>query len=75
MHHLETMEDRHVLRWGGLAGVAGSITMIVVLAIVAVFVGPDVLDEGLIERFPEYTPTKSAIVEEPTIRPKGRSTT
>lgn len=53
MHDLEAVEDRSVLRWGGLAGILGSIVMIVVFAIVAVFVGPDVLEEGLIERFPD----------------------
>jgi hypothetical protein len=53
MNDLETMEERRVLRWGGLAGILGSIVMIVVFAIVAVFVGPDVLGEGLIDRFPD----------------------
>jgi hypothetical protein len=53
MHNVETIEERRVLRWGGLAGILGSIVMIVVFVIVAVFVGPDVLEEGLIERFPD----------------------
>ena len=34
-------EDRSVLRWGGLAGVLGGITFILVFVIVIAFVGPD----------------------------------
>jgi hypothetical protein len=50
---LKMIEDRRVLRWGGLAGILGSIVMVVVFAIVAVFVGADVFEEGLVERFPD----------------------
>jgi hypothetical protein len=53
MNDLEMIEERSVLRWGGLAGVLGGIVMIVVFVIVAVFVGADVFDERLIERFPD----------------------
>jgi hypothetical protein len=53
MQDLTMIEDRDVLRWGGLAGILGSVAMIVVFAIVAVFVGPDVFEEGLVERFPD----------------------
>jgi hypothetical protein len=60
MNDLEMIEERRVLRWGGLAGILGSIVMIVVFAIVAVFVGTDVLDEGLIERFPDIRAARTA---------------
>jgi hypothetical protein len=53
MNDIEMIEERSVLRWGGLAGVLGGIVMIVVFVIVAVFVGADVFDEGLIDRFPD----------------------
>jgi hypothetical protein len=47
-------EDRSVARWGGLAGVSGSILLVVVFAIVAIFAGPDPAGpEGPIGRFPE----------------------
>ena len=34
-------QERGVLRWGGLGGIAGSILLVIVFAIVAVFVGSD----------------------------------
>jgi Domain of unknown function (DUF4386) len=47
-------EDRSIARWGGLAGISGSVLLIVVFAIVAIFAGPDPAGpEGPIERFPE----------------------
>lgn len=58
--NLKMSEERRVLRWGGLAGILGSIVMIVVFAIAAVFVGPDVIGEGLIERFPDIQAARTA---------------
>lgn len=46
-------EERSVLRWGGLAGILGSVLMLVTFVIVAVFVGTDYSAAYLIERFPE----------------------
>lgn len=47
-------EDRSVARWGGLAGIGGSVLLVVVFAIVALFVGPEPAGPvGPIERFPE----------------------
>jgi hypothetical protein len=37
----EVEQERSVLRWGGLGGMAGSIVLVIVFAIVAVFVGSD----------------------------------
>ncbi len=34
-------QERAVLRWGGLAGMAGSLVLVIVFVIVAVFVGSD----------------------------------
>ena len=34
-------EEKSVLRWGGLAGIAGGILLVAVFVIVGVFVGPD----------------------------------
>jgi hypothetical protein len=48
------IEEKDVLRWGGLAGILGGIVMIVVFAIVAVFVGTDALEPADdIQRFPD----------------------
>ena len=33
-------EEQSVLRWGGLAGIAGGILLVAVFVIVGVFVGP-----------------------------------
>jgi hypothetical protein len=42
------------LRWGGVAGVAGSVLLLVVFAIVAVFVGMDTISaEDAVARFPD----------------------
>ncbi|MCY7342322.1 MAG: DUF4386 family protein [Pseudonocardia sp.] len=47
-------EDSGVARWGGLAGIGGSVLLVVVFAIVAVFVGPEPAGPaGPISRFPE----------------------
>jgi hypothetical protein len=55
MNNIQRMEqEKSVLRWGGLAGILGSIILILVFAIVIVFVGPDPADpEGLVARFPD----------------------
>ncbi len=49
----EVEQERSVLRWGGLAGMLGSVLMIVTFVIVGVFVGTDYSAAYLIERFPE----------------------
>jgi hypothetical protein len=47
-------EDSSVPRWGGLAGVGGSVLLVVIFAIVALFVGPEPAGPaGPISRFPE----------------------
>ena len=53
-------EDRSVARWGGLAGISGSVLLVVVFAIVVVFAGPDPAGpEGPIERFPEISAVRT----------------
>ena len=48
--------DSGVARWGGLAGIAGSVLLVVVFAIVAVFAGPEPAGPaGPIARFPEIS--------------------
>src|ERR687898_3638211 len=49
----EVEQERSVLRWGGLAGMLGSVLIIVTFFIVGVFVGTDFSAAYLIERFPE----------------------
>ena len=47
-------EERSVLRWGGLAGILGSITFILVFVVVIVFAGVEPTEpEGEIMRFPD----------------------
>jgi hypothetical protein len=47
-------EDVSVARWGGLAGIGGSVLFVAVFVIVAVFAGPEPAGPaGPIERFPE----------------------
>jgi hypothetical protein len=47
-------EDRAILRWGGLAGIGGSVLFIVVFAIVAIFAGAEPAGPaGPVSRFPE----------------------
>src|ERR671912_962860 len=55
MNDLQRMEEeKSVLRWGGLAGILGSIIFIVVFVVVIVFVGADPAQpEGEIMRFPD----------------------
>jgi len=49
-HH----EDSSVARWGGLAGIGGSVLFVVVFAIVTIFAGPEPAGPaGPISRFPE----------------------
>jgi hypothetical protein len=49
-HH----EDNSVFRWGGLAGIGGSVLFVGVFAIVAIFAGPEPAGPtGPISRFPE----------------------
>src|SRR5215218_4032071 len=56
-------EEQSVLRWGGLAGIAGGILLVAVVVIVGVFVGPDPAEpEGLVMRFPDVR--AAHIVEE-----------
>jgi len=46
--------DRSVARWGGLAGISGSVLLVVVFAMVTIFAGPEPAGPaGPIERFPE----------------------
>jgi hypothetical protein len=37
----QNMEEKSVLRWGGLAGILGGIIFILVFVVVIVFMGPD----------------------------------
>jgi hypothetical protein len=49
-----THEDSSILRWGGLAGIGGSVLFLVVFAIVGIFAGPEPAGPaGPISRFPE----------------------
>lgn len=53
-------EDRSVARWGGLAGISGSVLLVVVFAIVAIFAGPDPAGPaGPIERFPQISAVRT----------------
>jgi hypothetical protein len=48
------LEGSSIPRWGGLAGIAGSVLLVVVFAIVVIFVGPEPAGPaGPISRFPE----------------------
>jgi hypothetical protein len=49
-----THQDSSILRWGGLAGIGGSVLFVVVFAIVGIFAGPEPAGPaGPISRFPE----------------------
>ena len=49
-----THDDGSILRWGGLAGIGGSVLLVVVFAIVGIFAGPEPAGPaGPISRFPE----------------------
>lgn len=46
-------EDKNILRWGGLAGILGSLILIIVFGIVIMFVGANPTEpEGFLLRFP-----------------------
>jgi uncharacterized protein DUF4386 len=48
------LEDSSISRWGGLAGIGGSVLFVVVFAIVLIFAGPEPAGPaGPISRFPE----------------------
>ena len=48
------MEEKSILRWGGLAGILGAIIFILVFVIVIVFVGPDSAEpEGEVMSLPD----------------------
>jgi hypothetical protein len=52
--NLQTKEQADsTLRWGGLAGILGSILMLVTFGIVAAFVGMDITPEQSLTRFPD----------------------
>jgi hypothetical protein len=55
MHHQQSFEsDPRVLRWGGLAGILGSVLFVLVFVIVGVFVGADPTEPaGAVMRFPD----------------------
>lgn len=54
MNELQEMEqEKSVLRWGGLAGMLGSVLFIVTFVFVGVFVGDEPSAAGWVERFPE----------------------
>ena len=49
-----THEDNGILRWGGIAGIGGSVLFVVVFAILGIFAGPEPAGPaGPISRFPE----------------------
>ena len=48
-----TDAERSVLRWGGLAGMLGSLLFVVVFVVVGAFVGADPGPEGAVNRFPD----------------------
>jgi hypothetical protein len=62
MKNLQTMEEeKSVLRWGGLAGILGSIIFILVFVVVAVFVGEEPAElAGRVERFPDIRAARTA---------------
>lgn len=54
MYDTQMAEERSVLRWGGAAGIVGSLLLIVVFGVVTAFVGMDsVGSEQELMRFPE----------------------
>ena len=62
MNDSQKMEqEKNVLRWGGLAGILGSIIFILVFVIVIVFVGEDPAEPaGWVERFPDIRAARTA---------------
>lgn len=58
-----TEQDRSVLRWGGLAGIVGSLLLVAAFGIVAAFVGADDVGgaaEEAVMRFPDIRPARVA---------------
>jgi hypothetical protein len=54
-------EDRQVLLWGGLAGIAGGLVFILVFIIVGAFAGVDPVDaEEAVEKFPDIRAARIA---------------
>jgi hypothetical protein len=49
----EVAQEKSVLRWGGLAGILGSILMLVAFVVVGAFVGMDITPEQSLTTFPE----------------------
>ena len=63
MNDLQMMQEKSVLRWGGLAGIVGSILLVVVFVIVGVFVGAPAAEPAeTVMRFPDVR--AAHIVEE-----------
>lgn len=61
MYDMRMTEDRNVLRWGGLAGMAGSLLLMVVFGIVIAFVGMDTVGaEQELMRFPDVRTARVA---------------
>lgn len=48
-----TQQADSTLRWGGLAGIGGSLLMLVTFGVVAAFVGMDITPEQSLTRFPD----------------------
>jgi hypothetical protein len=55
----DTDREAPVLRWGGLAGIAGAILFILVFVIVGALVGTDSTPEAAIKRFPDVRPVRT----------------
>ncbi len=54
MDDLQKMDEKSVLRWGGLAGILGGILFLLVFVIVGVFAGVDPAEpEGPVTTFPD----------------------
>jgi hypothetical protein len=50
----QNMDEKSVLRWGGLAGILGGIVFVLIFVVVIAFVGPDPAEpEGEVMRFPD----------------------
>ena len=53
VEHHDVLQEKQVLRWGGLSGVLGGLIFIVVFAVVFTFVGDEPATlEGWVTRFP-----------------------
>ncbi len=73
-------EERNVLRWGGLAGMLGSVLFVVTFVFVGVFVGDEPSAADWVERFPEIRAARivenslflaALILWVPHLRPPG----